>query len=185
MSRRRSTSGLPPPDVARRATWSRQLCVRQTAWTGLRCSNGPGTSSPRNGRNGSTTSSRSTWTDGGWGNSRNFLISPPRQPSEPLLRWAMVETPSIDPGVLTLYEAVDAGRALNVTPGMVPRVRGLVPVARTPRGVRLDKPEDVERVRQEREARRRGSQLDSRAARSARSLFGGRSGRRLAAAAAA
>lgn len=59
-----------------------------------------------------------------------------------------------DNAIPTLFEPADVGRELQITPGAVGGVRGLVPVARTVRGVRLYNPAHVEQVRQEREAAR-------------------------------
>ena len=49
-----------------------------------------------------------------------------------------------------LFEPADCGRILGITSVAVHKTRDLVPVARTPRGTRLYRPEDVERVREKR-----------------------------------
>lgn len=58
-----------------------------------------------------------------------------------------------NPSVTTLLEPADCGRALNVTSAQIHRLtdRGvLTPVARTVRGTRLYRREDVEAVRKAR-----------------------------------
>jgi hypothetical protein len=58
----------------------------------------------------------------------------------------------------TLLEAADAGKVLDLTPGMVRvlvETGRLRPVAITPRGVRLFEPRDVEALARERRERQR------------------------------
>jgi hypothetical protein len=65
-----------------------------------------------------------------------------------------------DKAVITLYEARDAGRVLNLTPGGVVALvkRGhLTPVAATPRGLRLYRVEDIAALQRKRAQRARAS----------------------------
>jgi len=64
-----------------------------------------------------------------------------------------------DDGVTLLFERTDAARELNLSGGMIPVLveQGVLrPAARTPRGVQLFTPEEVQRVKRERARRQRG-----------------------------